>query len=191
MTRKTMEQLAQQSEATFPDNNEGQITPAILRAMQKDMIDTLTPIYAGLAIQTPVNKELTPTPVRLSFDTILGQYPPDWTVTLDGMTRSLNGLSGVNTRFSITGVIEGLQNAEITVVLRKNGTPTAWKTSSTLTGPGKPNSFTLNGLEYGTVDAAYEIWLNTESTTPTVLLRDWLWIGENIPVRTVVGTFMA
>lgn len=193
MTRKTYEELRAQSDGTIVDNTTELITPAVMRNMINDLIEALTPIYAGLTIgSVGLSKALTATPALFTLQNVVGQFPPEWTVTTSQITRALAGAVGCNTRHTIQGTVEGPSGAEVTITLYKNGSPTVWTASITTGGTGKPQSFNLVALDYGTVDAAFELRASVEGTNSTHLFKNFAWIAENVPIRTASpALFMA
>ena len=63
MTIKSMLQLLEQADASLPDNSTQEITPADVRVMIKDFIDSVTPAYGTMQLAS-LSKTLKPRHLR-------------------------------------------------------------------------------------------------------------------------------
>lgn len=188
MARRTIQELINQAIASLPDNTDAAISPADVRNMLIDVLDTITPMYGGLAVSSRAfNLSVTMQPI--TFDTILSSFPPEWEVnaTAGTISRKLNEVAAMTSKIWITGVFEGPQGSEMTVQLEKNGVALNRKTEETAEGPTKSVGFALNMIDYGTVDSTYRLLIGTPSGTATVTLKDVQFIGENVMVRDIPG----
>lgn len=186
MTRRTVQELVNQANASLPDNTAEAISPADVRNMVIDFLDTITPMYGGLAVSSRAFN-VTTTPQPVTFDSVLSSFPPEWEVNAAAGTisRKLNAVAAMTSKIWITGVFEGPQGNELTLQLEKNGQLLNRKTEETSEGPTKSVGFALNMLDYGSTDAVYRLMISTPSGSASFTLKDVQMIGENVPVRDV------
>ena len=65
MPRKSIVELTAQAAASFPDNNTGAITPALLRTMITDFLHAIAPAYGICQKTAPQTVNLGLTPVAI------------------------------------------------------------------------------------------------------------------------------
>lgn len=186
MTRRTIQDLVEQAIASLPDNTSEAIHPAHVRNMMIDLLDTITPMYGGLAVVSrTVN--LTTTPQVLVFESEIASYPPEWVADpANGtLSRSLDEVPAMTSKIWITGICEGPQGSELVIQLEKNGVFLNRQVEETMEGPTKSVGFALNTIDYGVENVSYRLMLSVPSGTATMTLRNVLFIGENVMVRQV------
>jgi hypothetical protein len=185
MTRRTVEELIQQANASLPDNNVAAIDPADVRNTFLDTLDTFTPMYGGMAIASK-SVNVSTTPATLPFDTEISSIPPEWVVTpANGtLSRTLGAVGAITSKLFVGGIAEGAQGNILSIGLYKNGAQIR-KTQETMEGPAKPVGFGLQHIDGNTTNVEYKLVLSMPSGSGTFTLTDVSFIGENIPVRTV------
>lgn len=185
MTRRTIQELINQANASLPDNTAEAISPADVRNMVVDFLDTMAPMYGGLTTVTRT-LNLTTTPQLLPFDAEISSFPPEWTVNAAAGTiaRNLVSVAAMTSKVFVGGTCEGPQGSELIVQLFKNNVATQWRTEETMEGPTKSVGFNFAAIDYGQENAVYKLMVSA-SGNAAMTVRDVIFIGENIPVREV------
>jgi len=189
MTIKSTNELLAQADATLPDNNTQLITPAAIRAMIKDFIDTVSPAYGGINITSSLYA-VTAAPAKLSPWTAIttqtaGYYAAS--AALGEVTRAIASasLAGATDFITIGGGVQGANNANLTLELYKDGLATGLKASVTCTGPTETVGFNIAGLQYkGGADAVYDLRANGPAGNYTLV--NVAMIMQAQPVRSFV-----
>lgn len=187
MARRSIEQLLEQADASLPDNDLGVITPAAVRNMLKDFLDTVTPMYGGLRLASRL-QPLTGTPTPLLFQTQVASFPPEWaTDPATGIiSRSLGEVAAMTSRFEISGDVSGSTNGQVTIELYRNNQATGWKATFGVQGLTKPVAFAFSPIDYVTADAAYKLMVSADFNG-NYTFSNVQFIGSNTPVRTTVA----
>lgn len=182
MARKSINELLAQADATIEDNSIGAISPADVRNMIKDFLDTMRPSYAGMELLSVVKSVTATYDVIAPWATQLIANNAEWTTNLSGGTivRSLNGVVGNSTRITLDIDVEGPNNNLTTFALFKNGTQTPFEMSGTTLGAGRPVSLNFSGIVYNDVNATFDLRVKGDSAIFT--LTNGLLILENVPV---------
>jgi len=181
--RKSIYDLLAQNTASFPDNTAGAITPAILRTMIKDFLDTMQPAYGMIKRLAPLAYPVTAVPARFEpFDTTVIVSAPDFSANLaTGTVNALmNGLAQKVVRGTLMGTIEGPVGAEVTVELYAGGNATGFQASVECNGAGKLVSFNITGIGNPTLDTSYNLFVYGDVRTFT-FSNVWMTV-ENVPV---------
>jgi hypothetical protein len=161
MTRKTILALLAQADATLPDNTAGAITPAALRAMVRDVIDSFSPGYGAMSSVNLTMQALGTTPRAIPYQTLLAQTPEFVCVPGSGTVKRLaQGLPTTVNRVSFTADVAAASGAEVAFGLYRNGVAVPGA-AMTLTGGGAGN-FALASIGGGFTtldgqDYTYEI----------------------------------
>ena len=192
MTIKSMLQLLAQADTDLPDNSTQDITPADVRVLIKDFIDSVTPAYGTLQLAT-LTKTLNATPSKIApFGSSFGATPGYYTTNVtDGTVTRLvgtGGVAGASDVVIISGAVSGANNARVVVRLYKNGNATAYQTSVTCSGAGDNLGFSLVGITYtdaGEGDAIYELRASS-SNAGTFVFADMSVVVQAQPVRSYV-----
>jgi len=152
MTIRSIIELLAQADADLPDNAAGLISPADVRGLIKNLLDTLSPAYGAIQC-SGVSKVLSASPVVLSPFTAAvtataGYYQTN--LTNGTITREIGtaGIAGATDFFIADGAVEGPNNDLVTVTLFKNGAPTAYSVSVTCQGTGRPVEWNMAGIVY-------------------------------------------
>jgi len=181
--RKTMFDLLAQNTASFPDNTTQLITPALLRTMIKDFLDTMQPAYGIIRRIAPLVYPVTASPLRLApFDTTGVVSSPDFSanITTGTVTVLMNSAPQKALRGTIIGSVEGPVGADVTVEIYVGGSATGFLASVECTGAGKPSSFNITGIGTPTIDSGYNLFVYGDARDFT-FSNIWM-IVENIPV---------
>ena len=192
MTIKSMLQLLEQADASLPDNSTQEITPADVRVMIKDFIDSVTPAYGTMQLAN-LSKTLNATPSKIApFSSSFGATPNYFSTNLTDATVTRlvanGGVAGASDNVVISGSVSGANNANVLVRLFKNGAPTSYVTSVTCSGAGDDQGFSLVALAYtdaGDGDAIYDLRASS-SAAGTFVFKDISVIIQAIPVRSYV-----
>jgi hypothetical protein len=186
VTVKSIAELLAQADASFPDNTTGFITPGALRTFVKDFLDSIAPAYGAMQLTTAVDIVATTTPqVIAPYDSVIaataGFYTPN--LVAGTITRTLNGVAGSTSLFTVSGFLSGPNNADAIIRLYKNGAPTPFFVGASSSGAANTTAFNLAGFDYTTVDAVYDLRVSTPSGTPTFTIDELSIIIQMNPVR--------
>lgn len=187
MTIRSILELLAEADANLPDNTTGQISPADVRTLIKDFLDTVSPAYGVISATSSV-EALTATPAVISpFTAILAATAGYFTANLTNgsVTRPLNGIAGASVRLTANGDVAGANNTAVTVTLYKNGAATPFKTTVATRGAANPVSFNIAGLTYNDTDAVYDLRAATD-TNGSYTFSNVLLLCEDVPVRSFV-----
>jgi len=193
MARKTMEALTAQAANTLADNIVEDISPADVRNMVTDFLDTMTPAIGGL-LQPNVTLNLTTAAMPLAMASAIAHPSPEWTVNLPNasMSRVVPPSAGaMNNQFWIAGSLSGTNNADVTVTLYKNGAATPWQTVVTSRGPGVEVAFSFSAIDaVVTTDTTYALMVKG-SVAGSQTFFNVVFVANNIPVRSLTGVVAA
>jgi hypothetical protein len=163
MTVRSIDELLAEAAANLPDNNTGLISPADVRNLIVDFLDTVAPFYGAILMNAQtIALSSTPTPL-LPFSTIVEANAPAFVVSLaqGSVTRQVAsaGVAGATTLLTISGAVSGPNNANVTVALYANGVVTPFRSSVTCSGTGDNVGFSLTGINYSSPgDAEYTVY---------------------------------
>ncbi len=147
MTIKSIAELLAQADATLPDNTTQEISPADVRQMFRDFLDTIAPAYGVIACSS-TTETLSATPQVLApFTSALAAVAGYYTTNLTNgsVTRLVQtaGLAGATDFVVASGSVAGANNANVLVELYKNGVATGYKASVTCSGAGDEQGFNI------------------------------------------------
>ena len=170
MPRKSIVELTEQAIASFPDNNVGSITPALLRTMIEDFLHAIAPAYGVCQKTAPqtVNLGLTPTPIAYTTATSSDINQLTASAPLGTITRSERGTCTIN----FTMDIECQTNRFITATLFKNGVATPWRITVNGAGAGNPVGIALTGVDYADPAAEYDVRMSAETAATSTLINN-------------------
>lgn len=184
MTRKDYTALTAQANETLPDNVTGLISPADVRNMVLDFLDTTRPTYCAIAIGTPgIPVPCTPTYNVFSWQSILEDPATDWTVSLaSGNITREQGPATCRITFNIDVVAPN--NIITSFALYRDGVLTPWAVSNTSTSGTDVQSFSLSALTFSSeVKPSYQIRVKTNANA-TITVSNAVFVCENVPVNT-------
>ena len=176
MPRKSIVELTTQSNASFPDNNTGAITPSLLRTMFNDFLNAIRPAYGVCQKTSPQTVNLGTTPASIQYTTASDSdiNQTNSSAATGTITRSERGTATIN----FTMDIECAANRFITATLFKNAVATAWRTTMNGAGAGNPVGMSLTAVDYADPAATYEIRMSAEQAgTSTVISNGALIVG--------------
>jgi hypothetical protein len=183
MTRKTIVELTNQANATLPDNSTGLITPAAVRNMILDFLDTVRPSYAAINITSGVSKAVTTTYSTFTWTNTIAAQSPDWTVSLASGTCQRSG-GPATTRITFNIDVVAPNNSITSFALFINGVEKPWAVSNTSTSSTDTQSFALTALSYDT-DPTIQYQIQVKSTVSgNLVLSNAVMVCENVPVNT-------
>lgn len=192
-TRYSIAELLAQADTTLPDNSLGEISPADVRDMVKNFLDTMKPAYGALSIPAAPTLGLalnTTTPVKIApFTSNVAQSGEMLISVADGtVTQQIAsiGNTGATARVTFTADITGPNNADVVFTLYKNNVATPFRASVTCSGAGNFGALTFGGLVYTAgEDAVFDIRA-TATSAGTYQFSNALLLVENVPVASFV-----
>jgi hypothetical protein len=160
MPRTSIQLLLAEADAEIPDNAAQFVTPAKVRNLIKNFLDTLAPAYG--AIQKPAAAVFALTAVAQvlnNWTAAIKVTAPEWVANLVAGTcqRVLNGVPGTVTRVTANGSVEGANGANVTAQIFKNGAFTGFAITVNCTGVGDPVAFNVVGITSELADATFEL----------------------------------
>ena len=176
MTRLTIENLVNLVDTDLLDNNTGDITPAILRAVLSSMVESMSPTIAMAAGSSVpgVAIPLTTTPVKLpgSFFTTFvtgnasfmeGRPAPEGDIILH------TDVGRLHTNFDVT--FQVANGVDIAFTLAKNGVVLPFRSVVTGRGAGNQVSTSFSWLFESIVPGdTVDIWASALTGAPTITL---------------------
>lgn len=143
--RKPMSELRADAELKFPDNTTGEISPADLRSWALDFLDSMTPGYGILTLDTPgAMQTFTTTPsIVTAYDTPFLATEP---FTADPATGIFTAVGSVVADLSVNASVQFAQGRELLLKLYKNGTAVPYAVESNGEGLGSPINMFASGI---------------------------------------------
>lgn len=185
MTRKSITDLYNQAIATVEDNTTGNISPADVRQMFLDILDTIRPSYGGTAIDaTGVSKAVTTAFSPFVWETLVDTGSADWNSSAaSGSAYRSNGPA--TTRVTFNADVVAPNNMVVTFTLFKNGVATPWSVSNTSTSSTDVQAMAMGALDYEAgADINYQIQVKG-SVNGNIVISNALFMVENVPVDMV------
>lgn len=184
MTRRTIVELIAQANTTLEDNVIGAISPADVRNMILDLLDTVRPSYAVIQIDdTGVSKAVTTAYSTFAWETTYIAQTPDWTTSLASGTLQRSG-GPATTRLTFNADVVAPNNSIPTFGLFVNGVETPWAISNTSTSSTDKQSYSLAAIVYS-ADATIQYQIQVKSTAAgNVVISNATLVAENVPVTT-------
>ena len=144
MTRKTATQLLAQSTSSFPDNSLGSITPALLRTMVNDFIDSVKPATCALQL-TSATPTLGTTDAGFTWNTqTIADSPEYAAATLVG--GIINAALPCTLALDFTVDVQVPANRLVTFTLYVDGVITPWAISQQGSGAASPESLSMSAI---------------------------------------------
>ena len=181
MPRKSIAELTAQAIASFPDNNTGAITPALLRTFCEDFLHAIAPAYGVCQKTAPQTVSLGTTPLAIAYTTATSSDINQLTASAPNgkISRTERGTSTIN----FTMDVECQANRFITATLYKNGAATLWRQTVTGAGIGNPVSLSLTAVDYADPAAEYEVRLSAEVAATSTIISNGALLLEVDPVN--------
>jgi hypothetical protein len=181
MTRKSITDLTAQATASFPDNNTGLITPALLRQFCLDFLDTMRPAYGGMRITAPAVAALGLVYIPVVYTEVIPVPTADYvSVPLTGViTWQGNSKNTAIIQFSCD--VEAPNNSITTFALFVDGIETAWAISNTSTSATDKQSYAFSAIASPeTLAAAYQVRVKSNGVN-NVTLSNGAFVVQNLP----------
>lgn len=184
MARKNFTTLQTEINTALADNNVGAITPAVLRGLEQDIIDTFQPAGGGLTGLPSAALSLTTADQKLAvFDTALpnlgqaGVITPN--VANDDIASSLIGAH----RMSFSSSVEGPNNATVIFTFYRDGVTTTIASEITTRGAGNPGEVTMEFPILGSTPGphTFDVRVRAATGTPSVTFRNTIMTLTYIP----------
>lgn len=155
MTLKFLNDIRTEINALFPDNTAGLITPAALRTVVNDMVDSL--FDRGCALRgpgvTPVAQALTATPTLFPalYTDVINNNPSVFTTNLvAGNITALEG--GFSHQLQVSAIVAAAINTQVSVTVFKNGAAISGQAGVETTGAGETKTLQFTIPVIGVVD---------------------------------------
>lgn len=185
MTRKSITELYTQATETIQDNTTGEVSPADVRQLIQDFLDTIRPSYGGCAIDaTGVSKAVTTAFSPFVWETLIDTGSADWNSSAaSGSAYRSNGPA--TTRITFSADVVAPNNMIVTFTLFKNGVATPWSISLTSTSSTDIQAVSLAGLDYEPgADINYQMQVKG-SVNGNIVISNAAFMVENVPVDAV------
>ena len=184
MARKSYFQLLAQADATLPDNVTGLITPADVRDMIKDFLDSFAPAYGALQTVTPFNVSVGQTDgPPLTYNLIYINNLPEWQSSAALGTLQRVGDPNTN-NLTFQATIEAPSGRQITATLYRDGAPTSFSGSVTGAGNNNPVGMNIVALNTNATSTTFDVRLRADgSSAATVQINGAFFIGQTVPLR--------
>ena len=170
MTVRSMNEMVTQINTLLANNVTQLITPASVRSVLTDFVDSLRPGYGGLNLVTSsVNVPTTPPLTLAPFTSIMAATAGVYSASAaNGQIQRLigtAGLQGATDFLIVSGAVAGPNNDVVSIELFKNGVATGYKVYAACQGSAQPMGFGFSALTYtaGPGDALYELRVNGNS----------------------------
>jgi hypothetical protein len=185
MARKSFAELLAGLAAVFPDNSTGLITPAILRGYFTDFLNAIIPAYAILERRVGVAQNITPanTDIPLVF-TSADLLKANGEMTANAGAGEIGRVDKGTTRFTFTADLLEASNATrtLTFTLYRDGAPTVWSQSVTLTSNAQTESITFTMITTAPAAASYTMQVKS-SAIELVTFSNMVLVAEVVPVQ--------
>jgi hypothetical protein len=183
MARRTYTELIAQANANLPDNATQDISPADVRSMFLDFLETAQPAYGILTMSsTGITKVTNIAPLALAWNTITRQDTPEFTMSAPAGSILRNS-QNCSSRIICNVDVYGPQGKILTGVLGNNGVATGPKSTITCGGPTKPETLLIAGVVTMVANPLFQIFVNTDSDGVSFTFKDGVFAVENVPVR--------
>jgi hypothetical protein len=170
MARRFLDDIRADIATLLPDNTSGLITPAIVRSILTDIVDSEYSDEGGMTGGEVLGVTVTGTPTPLSiFNTEIGALPGFITPNSGAGTITCSSTAGFT--YSVYGVItfEADNNEPITLNITTDGIPRSVFSTGTGRGPGRPITLLVEGLVLSTPpNAVMQLTLNSDGSTEQI-----------------------
>jgi len=189
--RRTVPDLIDRVASDLPDNDEGLITPAIVRDIMNDTIDSLSTVVcriAGMPLTAPVIAlNPTPIPVPASFFTLSTSPSPDVVeARADPFADILSHTSVGMLHLTLAVTMSASGGVDVLFYFAKNGVLVPFR--ATLSGSGLTDfqstmfSWTFEDIADGDV---FQLYIGSSSSAVNVTLRSAQMTGIIFPKYTL------
>lgn len=178
-----MAEMRQQADDSFPDNTTGQISAADVREWAQDLVDTVSPGYGILSLDTPPATQDFSTTTRIvtAYDTVVLATEP---YTADATTGVVTVTDSVvaDMQFSSSLSFPGAREALFTIY--KSGVATPFSTKRDGEGATSPVTVSVGGIIEVTAGDTLDVRVTIDDTLETTLTFDTLvFIVRAVPLR--------
>jgi hypothetical protein len=184
MPRLTFAALQAEVAALLADNTTGDITPADVRQVFNDMMDTFQPASSGLTGEPPAALSMTTTDAKVAvFDTALSNVGQAGVITPNIANDSIaTSLVGIH-RLDFTTSVEGPNNDDLIFTIYRNGTPTVVATEAALRGNGNRVEVTMTFpfTAPGPGPNTFEVRARLRAGAATVTFANTIFVVSYIP----------
>jgi hypothetical protein len=183
MTRKTFAELTTEVGALLPDNTTGEITPADMRTMLQDILDSIIPAYGAMVISSQYTlAAVGQTHKALPFQTVIAETTPEFVCNAAGGTVQ-RAQSIASTQILFQADFSGPSNREVICTILADGVATPFVGRVQTGGSAVPVSLNLVALQYKASPCVYSIGVTTDSGVNDVVFSNATLICSAVPVR--------
>lgn len=181
MTVKTMSDLKLQAANDLLDNTSGQISPADVRNMIADFLDTLTPAYGAMTIGSGAGIALTlgTTAVILPWEAISSDTTAEYTCVTATGTISRAGQSAA--RVSANTEVYCPAGKYVTAQLYNGGVALPWRCTVVGQGATKPININLPAVLRSVV-ISLQVMVSADAANTAVTFKNGMFYVASVPV---------
>lgn len=182
MVRRTILELLTAADNTLPDNSTGEISPADVRDLIKDFLDTMAPAYAALSISSAIAQAVTVSDTVMVFSAVRVAQAPEWTAAVPASTITNSAPNVTRVTFNVD--ILAATNRTLTFTLYANGVATPWTVSNQGDGTGNPQAVSMTAIHDGSADAStvYTMRVRADANA-SPSFENAVFVCENLPRR--------
>lgn len=189
MTIRSLFQMLAQADASLPDNTTGAISPADVRDMFKDLIDTLTPGYGSITNfgGAGLIAMLSATPQVLAPFTAIAEVSAGYftaNLATGSITRTLGTVPGSRLFITAEGLVSGAGGNDVVVRLFANDLPTNFTTTASTSGATNKIAFDLAAILYINTTTKFDLRVSGPANSFT--FTELLLTIQSQPVRDFV-----
>jgi len=179
---KTMSALKAQAANDLLDNAQALISPADVRNMITDFLDTMTPAYGAMSITSAagIAQTLNISPaIALPFEAVSPDTTPEYTCTPASGTIARAGQTAC--RVSLNVEVYAAAGKFITLTLYNGGAATPWKFTVQAQGASKPASVSLSAMFRGAT-ISLQLFSNADANAVPVTFKNGAFYVASVPV---------
>ena len=164
----------------MPDNITGLVTPAKVREVIDNLLDTIKPSYGSLATTGTMIQVINITPSLLQFGAIETMDAPEWSGTTTSITRSSSVGELVATSFQLEGDALLPANTTLTFTIMKDGVATEGQLKiSSIKNDDQDISFSLFSYNHSTGPCTYTVQVESNANARSVTFGNCFLIAMN------------
>jgi hypothetical protein len=167
MARRFLDDIRADLLTLLPDNVVGEISPADVRGILRDIIDSTVQDEAAMTSPPSVPLNLTPVPTEYPaiFDASIGGLPGFLTPNPTTGRFELSPTPGFSYQVEFFIQAEGQQNAEVNINIMQNGVPVGESYEIVCRGPGRGVSTSARWIELsGLANMTYGIGISSPTS---------------------------
>ena len=179
---KTLAALKSQAATDLLDNTTQLITPAKVRQMIVDFLDTFTPAYGAMSITSGAGIAKTldvATAVAVPWENVSADTTAEYTCNTATGTISRAGQTAARVNLSLEVYVA--TGRLVTLALVNNGTPTAWRFTALGQGVSKPASVALTAV-FRASSLSLQVMATADAAGTATTFKNGVVYVSNVPV---------